>query len=295
MLTAWSSHLFSTDWGTRAVAENDPVYKPISYHQGTVWPLFTGWNSLAQYHSARPLAGYAALRKNLSLTWAGDPGAVTELLSGRFYQPLGRSSSHQLWSSAMVVAPAVRGLFGLGPDATTNTLVVHPQLPASWDRASLDNVRVGATLYAVRMVKEGDRLRVTVNSTQPTVLCLRTAADKQTPCTEQPAAQHTLSLPLPLVEAELLNPADPQPGDSTHGTRVIDEQRDAHSLRLLLEGAPGSEARMLLRINGKARLTSAGGSLQGGELRVVLPAATTPQAMPQGDGPFTTQLVTLHW
>ena len=47
---------------------------------------------------------------------------MTELLSGELYQPLGRSSSHQIWSSAMVVTPALRGLFGLDWDALHHTL-----------------------------------------------------------------------------------------------------------------------------------------------------------------------------
>ncbi len=66
--------------------------------------------------------------QNEQLTWLQDPGAVTEVLSGEFYQPLGRSSSHQLWSSAMVLTPAIRGLFGIEADALTGRLRVDPQL-----------------------------------------------------------------------------------------------------------------------------------------------------------------------
>lgn len=39
MLDAWAGEHFETDWGTRALADNDSTYDPISYHQGTVWPL----------------------------------------------------------------------------------------------------------------------------------------------------------------------------------------------------------------------------------------------------------------
>jgi len=51
--------------------------------------------------------------QNADLTWVQDLGAVTELLSSEFFQWFGRSTSHQLWSSAMVVTPTVRGMFGL--------------------------------------------------------------------------------------------------------------------------------------------------------------------------------------
>ena len=78
--------------------------------------------------------------QNAGLTWAQDPGAVTELLSGQFFAPLGRSTSHQLWSSAMVISPVLRGLFGLEWDAAANKLTITPSLPAQWDKAALHHV-----------------------------------------------------------------------------------------------------------------------------------------------------------
>jgi hypothetical protein len=139
MFQHWSSSEFSTDWGTRLVGEGVRFYDPISYHQGSVWPLFTGWVALAEYRNARPLAGFSHLMHNANLTWLQKPGAVTELLSGTFYQALGRSTSHQLWSSAMVISPILRGLFGLRWNADNKTLEVNPQLPADWDSASPGN------------------------------------------------------------------------------------------------------------------------------------------------------------
>jgi glycogen debranching enzyme len=46
MFERWSSAEFSTDWGVRDVGEHETVYDPMSYHQGSVWPLFTGWASV---------------------------------------------------------------------------------------------------------------------------------------------------------------------------------------------------------------------------------------------------------
>ena len=181
MLDAWAGHGFATDWGTRAVAETDPAYDPISYHRGSVWPLFTGWETMAQYRAGRPMAGYAALEQNVGLTWAQDPGAVTEVLSGRFYEPLGRSSTHQMWSSAMVLAPAVREVFGVEPDAVRKTLYVHPHLPPSWPEATLEHVRVGAEEYELRYRREGGHLHVTATSAAPTVLCLRGEVEVEVP------------------------------------------------------------------------------------------------------------------
>ena len=49
---------------------------------------------------------------NVLLTYQYALGYVTELLSGDFNAPFGRSSHHQVWSEAMVVTPLVRGLLG---------------------------------------------------------------------------------------------------------------------------------------------------------------------------------------
>jgi hypothetical protein len=110
-LQQFAAHSLNTDWGLRDVANNEKIYDGMSYHQGSVWPLFTGWAALAEYRGNQPLAGYQILMENANLTRAQDLGAVTELLSGDFFVPFGRSTSHQLWSSAMVITPTLRGLF----------------------------------------------------------------------------------------------------------------------------------------------------------------------------------------
>ncbi len=295
MLNLWSSHSFTTDWGTRSVSETDPVYNPISYHQGTVWPLFTGWNAMAQYRADRPMAGYAALRQNAALTWVQDPGAVTELLSGRFYQPLGRSSSHQLWSSAMVVAPAVRGLFGVEPDAPTHTLHVSPNLPASWGEASLENVRVGDALFTLHLSRAGDHWQVSAESAQPSVLCLRKVTVQSMPCAEKASARHLMSMPLPKVEAELISRTKPSLGDSTQGPRVIDEQRSPNSLVLQVEALRGSAVQLLIRRNGGAHPRAEGGTLTGDQWTVTMPGADPSTIAPPEAADFVIKTVSLHW
>ena len=57
----------ATDWGARLLADTSPLYDPLSYHHGSVWPLFTGWASLAAYRYGRPHVGYQHLRANADL------------------------------------------------------------------------------------------------------------------------------------------------------------------------------------------------------------------------------------
>ena len=51
----------ATDWGTRLLSEASELYDPLSYHHGSVWPLFTGWTAMAAYRYGRPQVGYQAL------------------------------------------------------------------------------------------------------------------------------------------------------------------------------------------------------------------------------------------
>src|SRR5258708_36844558 len=120
MLEQIASENVSTDWGTRILSGQSQKYDPLSYHNGSVWPLFTGWASLGAYNYGRAHLGYAALKSNAELTYQDALGSVTEILSGDFNEAVGRSTPHQGWSSAMVVTPPVRGVVGLAAEAPTH-------------------------------------------------------------------------------------------------------------------------------------------------------------------------------
>src|SRR5579863_58985 len=132
-----------TDWGMRIISNRAAKYSGGGYHYGSVWPLFTGWASVAEYRYHRPQAAYDNLRANALLALDGSPGNVTEVLSGDYYQPLSTSSPHQIWSAAMVVSPLLKGMFGLERDAAKKTLKFVPHVPADWTNFKINNVRVG--------------------------------------------------------------------------------------------------------------------------------------------------------
>lgn len=309
-LDAWSSHHFATDWGTRSLADTDPLYDPISYHQGSVWPLFTGWNAMAQYRAERPLAGSIALHQNLNLTWAQDPGAVTEVLSGRFYEPLGRSSTHQLWSSAMALTPTLRELFGVEPDAPQNTLYLHPHLPPTWPEATLQNVQIGPNLYTLTYRRAGPVLEVIAASPTPTSLCLVNAPDiptslepaPSTPrlsprperkarsgetCASAPARTRTLRIPLPALELSFASTPLPTPGSETTQPHIFAETYTPHSLSFTVEAPASTTLSLHLTSNtpAAAHAKALGAEIHGDTLSIHLP---------QGSG-FTQQEVTLSW
>ncbi len=257
MFSRWASREFSTDWGTRDLSEDAAFYDPISYHQGSVWPLFTGWASVAEYRAGRSLSGYAHLMQNADLTFAQDLGAVTELLSGAFYQTLGRSTSHQLWSSAMVVSPMLRGMFGLEWDAAAKTLYVTPHLPAAWDHAVLRHVALGASSFDLEFQRHLGQMVVTAHGDLQGVR-LASHADG----VEVREGGVSLRIPLPPVEVEI-SAALPEPGSRTAMAKVLAETHTPHSLRLLLQGQSGSTLTMLLRRNGMdGKIATQGGDLK---------------------------------
>ncbi len=236
MFKRWASEEFSTDWGLRDLGEHEDFYDPISYHQGSVWPLFTGWVSLAEYRAGLSLSGYTHLMQNADLTWAQDLGAVTELLSGAYFAPLGRSTTHQLWSSAMVLTPAIRGLFGITTDALHNSIVVDPHLPADWDHAVLRHVPVGETMVDLEFRREGAFLIVRATGGGDVKL----------------SGSRDGVLRIPLTGVEIGIPHElPLPGSPTAQLKVLSQSTDAHSLTLELEAQGGSVYDLPLRVNGQ--------------------------------------------
>jgi len=241
MFSRWASAEFSTDWGTRLTSDRTSFYDPISYHQGSVWPLFTGWVSVAEYRTGNTLSGYAHLMQNADLTWSQDLGSVTELLSGRFFQPLGRSSAHQLWSSAMVISPVVRGLFGLTWDMPANTLSVTPHLPADWQSATVHNVPYGNQRLDLKFTRAASELLVEAIHA-PAELVLASQA---------PGARvqaNALHIPLPAVEVAIKNQL-PEFGAETRQLKVLDQKISAHTCTLTLAGIGGVTYELLLREN----------------------------------------------
>ncbi len=261
MLTRWASDEFSTDWGTRDLSNRTSFYDPISYHQGSVWPLFTGWASLAEYRAGRPLSGYAHMMQNLDLTWAQDLGSVTELLSGEFYQPLGRSSSHQMWSSAMIVTPLLRGLFGLDWDAQNKTLRVTPHLPADWDKAALKHVQIGEASVDLAYQRRPGEWRVSAKSNSR--ICLAAAEENPKSCVQ------IIEIRVPPVEIGI--PAVlPGQGDKTHQLKVLDERAGGAHATFTFAAQAGSSYDLPIRVN-RSNPKVTGAQIRSGRLHMQFP------------------------
>jgi glycogen debranching enzyme len=235
-----AEHTLDTDWGLRDVSNQEKIYDGMSYHQGSVWPLFTGWAALAEFRGGQPLAGYQMLMQNANLTWAQDLGADTELLSGDFFVPFGRSTSHQLWSSAMVITPTLRGLFGISVDAQTKTITVNPHLPADWDHASVDHVALSNASTSLSFTRSGDILAVELFPDSKLRDWKIRSDIPGSKAGETENGMQAVRIPVPPVG--MSQPFAPAlPGARTSDVRVTSEKWEANRATLVFEGMAGAQ------------------------------------------------------
>ena len=149
-LSEYASDNFSADWGVRIVGKDDPLFEPTGYHYGSIWPLFTGWTSLAEFHLHRPLQGFAHLLSNVLLYDQFSAGCVEEVLHGIRFEPAG-VCPHQAWSGTMILQPALEGMLGLKTDARASSIELRPYLPPQWKKFEVGNIRLGDCRVTVRV------------------------------------------------------------------------------------------------------------------------------------------------
>jgi glycogen debranching enzyme len=286
-----AAHTLNTDWGLRDVSNAEKIYDGMSYHQGSVWPLFTGWAALAEYRGGQPLAGYQMLMENANLTWAQDLGADTELLSGDFFVPFGRSTTHQLWSSAMVITPTLRGLFGIDIDAQTKTITVNPHLPPNWEHAEVRNLRIGSETVDLVFEKSKAGTDVSIKGAPQSGI-------KVIHAEENPSATTANRISGPVAEVIPFF-RKPVPGDRTQSTRILAQSYAPHRLILTLEGPAGSHIELPLSLAAPAsKLHAEGAVLQAQPHRdnggKVIEFPVVAIAFPPGEG-WKTITVTITW
>ena len=272
------SAAIATDWGSRILSDRSALYDPLSYHYGSVWPLFTGWSAVAAYRYGRPLVGFQSLMANAQLTYAGALGEVTELLSGDFATPFGRSSHHQIWSEAMVVAPVVRGLLGIEAGGRAGTLRFAPALPASWDRVEVWGVHVGGERYDFAFERDAGRAlvritprasgapartrivvapafpldarvrRVTINGRDVRPAIVSIGDIQRVEATVDATAAPTEVVFSGEAGTEVyVEPPAIQPGAGNRGLRALSARADQRALHLVIEGRGGGAYAVTVR------------------------------------------------
>jgi glycogen debranching enzyme len=153
-------------WGIRTVSAMHPVFNPMSYHNGSIWPHDNALvvMGLAQYRQVR-----AALPVITAMHEAAaqlDPQRLPELFCGmtrmRGLRPVlyPVSCSPQAWASGAMFL-FLQATLGLLPHASEHVLHIRdPHLPPFLHDLRVEQLAVGASRVALQFRRQGGRTLV---------------------------------------------------------------------------------------------------------------------------------------
>jgi glycogen debranching enzyme len=263
VLPVFAGNNFTSDWGCRIVSRESPAFNPNGYHTGSVWPLFTGWISLAEYAGQRPVQGFSHLMNNLQVYQHWGLGFVEEVLNGETYKPSG-VCHHQCWSETMVLQPAIEGLLGFKPNATDHTFKLSPALPLNWDSLNVKNLHVGEHVIHFNMKRETNKIIYSFEHEGPSVIRMDFSPvfpkateiknikatglfEPKTLNTNLPGIVYLdqkmeLELEIESCIGVLPHISNPKPGNGSKEIRIVDEQYTPNGYEILVEGLSGTTA-----------------------------------------------------
>jgi glycogen debranching enzyme len=306
-----------TDWGMRIISDKSKDYDGSGYHYGAVWPLFTGWASVAEYRYHRAFPAYSNLRANALLGLDGALGHFTEVLSGDYYQSFATSSPHQIWSSAMVVSPILRGMFGLQTDAEKHQITLAPHVPADWTSFAIHNVKLGQlgvdfqyrkaadiVVFETKRTGEGDcwidfspafSLRAQVISVEmngrPLPFKIEANTNDQHASVRFPvyAGPNTVTIRVKNDFGVSFPNELPPLGSASRGLRVLSESWNSARNQLTMQVAGLQGTRYELATWNASQISSVEGAklTQSGQLQIQMPGSSA--------GSYLQQTVTIHF
>ncbi|MGB2867899.1 MAG: GH116 family glycosyl hydrolase [Bacteroidota bacterium] len=264
-LSEYSSANFTSDWGVRIIGRDNPMFEPSGYHYGSIWPLFTGWVSLAEFKWGRPTQGYLHALSTMMVYKDFAAGYIEEVLHGARYQPAG-VCPHQAWSETMVLQPLLEGMLGIS--TRTDELTLRPYFPPDWKFAVVKNLTLGGHTVDMTMTREKGRTRFKFQTKgkKPLKLKFQPRFSLGTTISEIRGAGPTApkkpvfiasyndapvllltflrSVEIAVIHANgigLVPPSThPRPKQESQGLRVVDEKWDHQSYSLTVEGRAGS-------------------------------------------------------
>jgi len=256
---------FSTDWGIRMIEDSSSKYRSGSYHAGMVWPLYGGWAALSEFITGNNKAGFQHIMNNLLVYRNWGLGSVEETLNGDQYKPNG-VCSQQCWSETMVLQPAIEGMLGLHPDAMANTISLAPFFPWNWKFTTVRNIKMGNVALDMKMQRSLANTIYSLNSNASLDVNFHPAFPLGTKiknvlvngkrviftiskAPESISVQIKVKLPkgttiisidheggigaLPIVVI-------PEPGDISHGAKILSENLEGNQYKAIIEARPGS-------------------------------------------------------
>ena len=269
------SPLLSTDWGSRTVFETSDATGGGAYHPRNVWPLFTGWKSLAEYSEGYFDQGFASLYGSLMTYKSFSSRHIAEVINADSYRNNG-ITQHQCWSETMNIMPFIEGTLGFSADAHSRRLSLAPRLPLNWNNFKANGLRVREGRISIEMKRDENRtlwkigggagLKCTFSPTfapGTEITCVKVNGKKVRFSIDKSSAYVVPVLQLRLSEDDTIVefssssgvgalpiyvPA--QRGGQSSGFRLIDQSFSDGKLTVTVSGRPGSEHRLRLYVPG---------------------------------------------
>jgi glycogen debranching enzyme len=141
--------VFFSGWGIRTVADLEPRYNPMSYHNGSIWPHDNALIAAGLSSRQDKTLAMRILKSQLEASTYFDSSRLPELFCG-FRRREGKpptsypvACSPQAWAAGSVFM-LLQACLGATIDARRNRIVFqHPRLPPGLDRLSIRNLQVG--------------------------------------------------------------------------------------------------------------------------------------------------------
>ena len=159
------SGAFNDGWGIRTLAQDEPRFNPMSYHNGSVWPHDTALCAAGIAHYGDRTAA-ARLLSELFDASVHFGTRLPELYCGFPRRPGEPPVGYpvaclpQAWSSGSVFM-LLQACLGLSIDAAERLVEIdRPELPADIDRLTIRNLAVADTTIALCFERVGGRVAV---------------------------------------------------------------------------------------------------------------------------------------
>jgi hypothetical protein len=163
-LEKMNSSDLATPWGIRILTRKSPLYEPLNYNYGAVWPFLTGYTATALFEHGQGLQGYGLILANARHLFDNSLGSSTELFSGGLYVWPQEAVPHQGFSTGGFVLPLVRGLLGLSGDAVKKEITFSPRFPADWPEVTIGKYRLGEETFDFHYKRDDAKVIVEVTS-----------------------------------------------------------------------------------------------------------------------------------
>lgn len=133
--------------------------KVFSY-TGAVMTLPTGVQAISENNYGRPDEALDYLKRMTRTFSYALPGSMYEVSPDY-------GMMAQAWNIYAFAIPIVKQFFGITPMAHEKTVVIEPQMPKEWDKASLESVTVGDNEISIWYENKNGKLQIKVQQSNP--------------------------------------------------------------------------------------------------------------------------------